>query len=539
MKKIIFITILLAGWSLHIFSQIDTSRIEYKENPMLRGIHHIIIDHENIEIIDLDDPAGPIQPIDDPPINENCTLKRLVFFVHGLGGSQGSWERASLALELPSQQGQLFSARYCKTFRPGYYGQYSDLLTPALDLGQYIATQAFLYSQMSGFNPDPEKNFIIAHSQGGVIARTLLRLDAEQGYKYGYGGLVTVASSLQGAMILNNKPCLLAFINSACTEMLAGPVSEAIPATPSSFLNSLLLGLGKQIVNGTCDVVTTLVPEVMSEFDAPMASDFKVWASHIDDLNNWAHTDAQSITPIHRYMPKVAFYGIEPNDNLIWRTFNWMVYNPNDENSWEANDDFKLLDQKVKPLRESYFNKSEHYKNQASIINASFWSWTNANQKDIVAYNKKSNAWKQGYLWIDLANDGWLSIIGAKTEVPAGTFCRCYCGALSYYPPLKVVDALNCDDCLQLCIPYPLLSADPLTKLVWTIKESDGIVLAESAQDLPYATRVPVRLRGIETDPQNWTGSSHMQIRNDEALRENLTKLLDGDYGNFFKLTPQ
>jgi hypothetical protein len=138
-----------------------------------------------------------------------------------------------------------------------------------------------------------------------------------------------------------------------------------------------------------------------------------------------------------------------------------------------------------------------------------------------------------------LANDGWLAIIGAKTEVPAGTFCRCYCGALSYYPPLKVVDALDCDDCLQLCIPYPLLSADPLTKLVWTIKESDGIVLAESAQDLPYATQLPVRLEGYEISPFKYSGSSHMQIRNDRALRDNLTKLLNGQYGEFFRLTPQ
>jgi len=70
--------------------------------------------------------------------------------------------------------------------------------------------------------------------------------------------------------------------------------------------------------------------------------------------------------------------------------------------------------------------------------------------------------------------------------------------------------------------------------------ESDGVVLSESAKGLPCPTHLPVRIypKEFETTAVN-RGSSHMQVRNDEGLKEHLNKLLNGDYGKWFRTVEQ
>ncbi len=541
MKRTICTVITLVLISFTALSQIDTSRIEYKVNPLLRGIHQIIIDHHNVEELELGDPAGPIQPVEDLPPQEQCTLLRNVFFIHGLGGSNESWQRASMALQYTASQGIGFQARHCDAHRLLYPGNYYSLSAPADDLHTEIdiIVNATNYSNPL-YNPDPDKNFLIAHSQGGVITRAMLDLNYQNGFVHGYGGIVTVASSLQGAHILNNKPLLNMFIDDACRALIAGPVVQTLPITISPRLNAVLEGIGRKFEDNACTAAGVIVPQVLSELNSAMAMDFAVGASFINDLNTKAYLDAISANPVNRDLHKVAFYGVEPNENLIWRTFNWMVQSPNSVDPWEANDDFWLLDEQVKPLRLHYLTKVVENNDAADAVSATLFNpctWF-GNQAKRNALRQKAQEWQRGVTWIDNANNGWLTIIGAKVEVPVGEWCWCYCWRPPLLPP-KIIETDDCSHCQALCEPFPLISADPFTKLVWTIKESDGVVLAESAQDMPYATHEPVRLRGIETDPQNWTGSSHMQIRNDDALRRHMTKLLDGDYGDFFKLQKQ
>ena len=75
---------------------------------------------------------------------------------------------------------------------------------------------------------------------------------------------------------------------------------------------------------------------------------------------------------------------------------------------------------------------------------------------------------------------------------------------------------------------------DPQTKK-WVVKESDGIVLAESAMDLPCRTHKEVRIYPNEGKNVTNKGSSHMQVRNDEGIKEHLFNLFEGDYGKFFE----
>jgi len=61
----------------------------------------------------------------------------------------------------------------------------------------------------------------------------------------------------------------------------------------------------------------------------------------------------------------------------------------------------------------------------------------------------------------------------------------------------------------------------------WTSKPSDGVVLAESAMDVNGDNQTFA--------PQELVSSSHMQSRNNEAIKNKLTELYDGDFGLFFK----
>jgi hypothetical protein len=235
-------------------------------------------------------------------------------------------------------------------------------------------------------------------------------------------------------------------------------------------------------------------------------------------------------------MPKIAFYGVEPSDNLIWRTLLWMVNSPNSPDPWQANDDFSLLDNKVIPLKNNYQANAQANWDQAAILKSYKNAWKYFRSfEQIVSHINKANAWGRGVNWLNGANASWLGIIGAWREVPIGQACMCDCWISGAHVSMMATD---CNSCVQYC-GSNLIATSPITMIAWQFKESDGIVLAESAQDLPYATQLPVRLEGYEISPFNYSGSSHMQIRNDEALRKHLTLLLDGHYGGFFKLTEQ
>jgi hypothetical protein len=60
----------------------------------------------------------------------------------------------------------------------------------------------------------------------------------------------------------------------------------------------------------------------------------------------------------------------------------------------------------------------------------------------------------------------------------------------------------------------------------WTSKPSDGVVLAESAMDVNGDNET--------YGPQLLLSSSHMQARNNDAIRDKLTQLYDGAFGMFF-----
>ncbi|HQQ20290.1 MAG TPA: hypothetical protein PK471_00095, partial [Bacteroidales bacterium] len=122
----------------------------------------------------------------------------------------------------------------------------------------------------------------------------------------------------------------------------------------------------------------------------------------------------------------------------------------------------------------------------------------------------------------------WEAIIGARAttiEIDTIFWCR-----KCITPPLLTYNIQDCYNlrCREI---HPI----EVNNLVTIYKENDGIVLRESAENLPCATHMPVI--GNRTLSNNNAGSSHMQVRNDEGLKHFLNRLFNGEMGMFFETT--
>ena len=476
----------------------------------------------------------PWEPSPPPDTNE----VRRIYFIHGLGGSVSSWEKTAQACQYKYLRLDTigFPARKCETTLLNYADRTRNLLGATKAIREEAGS---IYFQAAadrdiGINhpTSPEANYlnparaiIIAHSQGGLIARQLMHLDlvADTGnstLKNGlnYGGVVTIASSVQGAAILANRHKILELANDGCNKLLLGPfydvekkvninlnmggfagwvlstfnVGDKLTTQVQSVLRKLL----NNILPTVCDAATdNLMPMFFKQHYAGITEDYNP-ASPTNKIN-MLNSDTNSAK--YRKFPKVSFYAVEPQDNIMWRTLNWMVTKePNDADYFQANDDWELYYDMISPLINFYQSRSNQiYADYLVAYN----DLTTSKYLDINKYYRKMDlergglAWKEGLDWFYNANESWQTIIGARVQN----------GNTVTYKP-----------------------------------DNDGIVLAESAAGLPYAQKV-IKIEATKKKGNFTliTGSSHMQVRNDEGIRKALKDLLDGKHGDWFYTAPQ
>ncbi|HMN90740.1 MAG TPA: hypothetical protein PKD70_13800 [Saprospiraceae bacterium] len=139
---------------------------------------------------------------------------------------------------------------------------------------------------------------------------------------------------------------------------------------------------------------------------------------------------------------------------------------------------------------------------------------------------------RKTYEWWLTANDQYRVLIGELTpqSVVTGYTCQCTTyrageAVSTYsYPIGDPSDPSQCSDGYvswiysEECIPLPDLSIQFLAK------ESDGVVLAESAGSFPGAEHNEVMPK-----------SNHQQMRNDQNTKEKLFRLFTGQLGSFFR----
>lgn len=464
-------------------------------------------------------------------VQEEDTNYRRIYFIHGLGGDASSWQRASDACWDPSLNIPGFPARKARVSRPEYTNStLTTLNSAAYEVNSLIVNQAA--SDITAYSMIPQSAFIIAHSQGGMVTRSLVHQYMTgltiPNFGIPFGGFVTFSSPLQGAQILNNRNQIEVLANDACRSLIKGPGNNL------SF-NILLKLFGKESASSTlCDIISyDLLPAFFTDYYENITNDYMVGASAITLFNQDVANEA------YMNMPKVSIGVIEPRENILWRTGNWLIYNPNTPPPFEANDDWQFYNTTVHPLYLEYVSKVQQHNNQiillshlAEYINPFFTPTLHTLTMTGILYQiKRRNDWQQGVNWFNRVNTTWETIIGALDyQYTTNTMYVCQNCSGSYYLMTPLITC-NQQECLnrncRTIIPIPVTEVTPI------YKENDGIVLVESAKNLPGATCIPppINMSSIT----NYEGSSHMQIRNDAYLKRSLLKLFEGEYGSFFK----
>ena len=456
--------------------------------------------------------------------------QRLVYWVHGLGGNSGSWKKAADASEHKEWNQGGFQARKLRSIITEYDEQGSVLIA-ASELRQSIDNAAS--SQNEG--TDPNLNFLIAHSQGGIVSNALLYKDFDpnnflpEEERY-YGGLVTVSSPLQGARIINNTPNLLVMSEEACLALTAGPKKE-VTGNPIfkiiDFLafNADLQATATTLTQDACGFIKDeLVPILFKGNLVPTTQDFYVGAPTLEWFN-------ERNTP---GIERIAFYGVEEDtENLMQKTMDYFIKGPNsaEYGYWGANADEGKIYDIFEANKLKYESKCWDYKLHQDYLE-NVWGCPNNGLFSVFAcfnYSStkaKKNAWRKGVDWFENVNDVYMLNIGAlEMDWSPNTTCHCGWNPLpgvlqnvwTVYDGACTGDEFFCD------FSYTQGTLELIEK------ESDGVVLAESSSNMPFATRPPVKLSNL----------THMQVRNNTAIKDALTQLYNGDHGEFFTTNPK
>ena len=493
MKKIVVILVLvLSPFAMGLFAQCDSNDF--------KGVV-IAFDHSLEKLPTICTDADP-----NPPTPFDTSEWRRIYFIHGLGGNNKAWASTARACWDNSLGIDGFPARKCVTSRPNY-STHTYSAAEAADYVRGEISSTALDDKTRGIVPS--RSIIIAHSQGGIVSRTLMHLDMVQQYghptftdgKMNYGGVVMVSSPLQGAAILKNRQMIINWANNGCSNLVLGPENNLAYKVPiiKDWIKKVLNNVSDKVCNVATD---NLLPMFFKTYFEGITEDYNTATPHGVAYINMLNQD--TLNKRYRDLPKIVFYGIEPENNLLWRTLNWMYYDPNGDNGangpnpapFEANDDWLLYKNTIKPMIDDYRAKTQSHLAEYNRLYAKkqkfFVGWFVSANK-IIDEKNSWIAWDAGNSWFNNAPHQWQEILGAKV-INGNSF---------------------------------------------TYKQSDGVVLTESSSNLPGATRPPVPIypnkdKTVDIDK----GSSHMQIRNDAGLKEHLNKLLNGDYGWWFR-TPE
>lgn len=464
---------------------------------------------------------------------------RAIYWLHGLGGNDAAWTQAVTATSIGLPD---YPSRRAVNIQLGYENQTASLASAATYIQGQVFTMGSPYVNQYGL--DRRNSFMIAHSQGGLVARRLDKYYNERpDLIRDINGIVTFGSPHQGAQIINSIPDFNNFITGACDDLGQGPIKEGIDNTfLVNFINTATLV--NKVLDPLCTLVGNLAPLTLSQFTTQIGQDYRIGSPVLTELNNFDNNGGPGLPVPH----KVAFYGVE-DAPAIWRVlYNVLGKKPNDFSPFQADDDTPLLNAvtndianyqaKVTLAQNDYDNLGSQY--------CSAWQWIVASPicaiHDAALNTKRNNAltrrdaWQRGVNWWNDAPRKWNILTGAKSYVPTTvTQYDCNCSQYDYDGNLvsqwtsTTTDPNWCDSqssTFQTCYP-----TNPTQGVTYTEvdKPGDGIVTAESAMNYTGVT------------PQNvasMPGSNHQQMRNDSNTKARLRELFDGKIYDSFFATP-
>ena len=120
-------------------------------------------------------------------------------------------------------------------------------------------------------------------------------------------------------------------------------------------------------------------------------------------------------------------------------------------------------------------------------------------------------------------DDKWKTIIGA-TGFERVSKMYCVCEEVSSGYEVSRTEITNPINCISGSGEIQCRVETRMEVRKWT-KDSDGVVLAESASDIPGAT----------WEPEEMEITSHMQMRNNVETERTLRELYNGGYDKWFR----
>jgi len=185
------------------------------------------------------------------------TTYRKIWWVHGYQGTEFS-------LSMPGNDvGAINNGRYQAR---SYYPDYSDSQATLAEASDNLESDIL---DITLDQVNTQKNFIVCHSLGGLVSRTLGVLDNPNGLPY-YNGLITFGSAHYGVQAANNlvdnPEIITTRFTSACEALTAGPSLEAISNVNS--IADLLVSFGflDNITESACEPAISAAFPVVKSF---------------------------------------------------------------------------------------------------------------------------------------------------------------------------------------------------------------------------------------------------------------------------------
>lgn len=499
---------------------------------------------------------------------------RHVVWIHGLGGNSTAWSNMANAFNRASVHHPDLSRKIIST-RVDYGIDENSSTT--YSIGQNLYDNEVPTEMEEVLNPDydPERTILIAHSQGGIVARQMDRYKSFAGIENNFGGFATFATPNQGAQIINNQNMVNAFLYDMADNLLAGPFSDIeyhenfwirllsnfanTPAIRDTIVNFFSDDIGEFLINHSYPKTT---------------EDYAVGASELTELNN---LNSESIAIVPFYSRANLLNYVEHESEIRTYEFNveipWWCPVPScheivPEETIEVVDhdipvgiSHRTLNYFVNsPSEMADFSAQDSLHNFAVTFHETLLDYqANVDRNFEIAYgcdicidlnlyrNKRRRArnrmreWQKGVNYLKSFDRRYRAFTGILESIQDTLYyCDCeeYTGSESLEWTVGPLDEPI--DCAEEESNYIICSSR--SEVINTFnylenKPSDGVVLEESAIEIPQATYEPVEIVP-DVEDANLGGATHMELRNTSYTRDQLDKLFSGDYGDFFE-TPK
>ncbi|HFD32363.1 MAG TPA: hypothetical protein ENJ28_06640 [Gammaproteobacteria bacterium] len=426
----------------------------------------------------------------DPPTGcPGSIIDRNVFWLHGYQGNELSFQLVADDVETR------FKAN---SRRPDYNASQQSLASSAANVETDI-------NDVINGQINTERNFIIAHSMGGLVARTLGQMTNPSTGTPLYNGLITFGTPHQGAFAANtlvdNPQALDNALTNACQKLGIGPFLEGINNSGALGSLAVMFGFGGGVLNTACDAGVALgFPAIRSFAEQGVEA----------ELTTTAAASIPEMPTDH----KAVFYGIEhghDDGSLTPRFIGALTNSPNSFPLYGADASDSLGLAAVASQLDFYVTRMNFwYAIHALLCGGNSWlCWSSA--------ESIADAYKEGVDWFPTLDPTWQELIGARQTKLTQVGCECayydygnYVGSQIYY------GEENCSELNEIdvvCGPY--------YELVSFQHPSDGFILAESAMNGP----------GVNYPIQKMDGSNHMQMKNDSKMKIAIKIIFEDSFG--------